>query len=413
MSESLWFKLADWNDRMNGIPRKCLLIAITLLCAALVFALFPYCWPFVVALVFSMVLEPFVRLVSKGLQQLKMARSAATLLGMLILFGLVGILAVATIGRLWRELMGLVRAVPGVISWISATVLPWARGLYAQYQDILPAYVMDMINNALASVGQSLGQWAASLSKVLTSGAWTTAMSLMDVVLSIVLTIMGTYYLTADKSRIAAFFRRTFPQDVRRHSVLIKTNLVKALFGQLKSQLTVSSVIILFLVTFFIIFGVRYGLLAALLIGLADALPVVGAGLFLIPWSILSFVLGDVGTGILMACMYLGTIVIRQVLEPRIVGKNLGLYPLATMIAMYAGYHALGFLGLLGGPIMLSLIKVVLEADKAVAGPGPGAESAAPPPASPVVAQPKTDGELTLPNGKKKPFRVKGGDKDA
>lgn len=409
MVETLLKRLSDWNERMNGVPRKCLLIAITLLIAAVAIALFPYFWPFVVALVFSMILEPFVRLVSRGLEKLKMARSLATLLGMLILFGVVTIIAVAAISRLFRELMSLVRAVPGVISWISSTALPWARELYTQYQDILPPYAMDMVNNALGSLGQTLGQWAASISKALTSGAWATAMSVVDVILSIVLTIMGTYYLTADKSRIADFFRRTFPQGVRQHSVLIKTNLVKALFGQVRSQLTVSCVIIFFLVASFMIYGVNYGLMAALIIGVADALPVIGAGLFLLPWSILSFVLGDVSMGIFMACVYVGTIVIRQVLEPRIVGKNLGLYPLATMIAMYAGYRWLGFLGLIGGPIMLSLLKVVLEADKVsmahTLALEPDAAEAAPPE---VEATPKSDGELTLPNGKKRSFRVKG-----
>ena len=121
----------------------------------------------------------------------------------------------------------------------------------------------------------------------------------------------------------------------------------------------------MFLVLAFTIFGIRYGLLIGVVIGVADALPVLGAGLFLIPSSILGFVTGDIGTGIFMACMYVGTIVIRQVFEPRIVGKNLGLYPLATMIAMYAGYRMLGFLGLLAGPVLLNILKVVLEADEA------------------------------------------------
>ena len=93
--------------------------------------------------------------------------------------------------------------------------------------------------------------------------------------------------------------------------------------------------------------------------------------MFLIPWTVVSFVAGDVRTGALLACIYVGTIVIRQIFEPRIVGKNLGLYPLATMIAMYAGYQALGVLGLLGGPVMLNILKVVLEADNAVEAPLP------------------------------------------
>lgn len=419
MYDVIMNKLTAWNTRMNGIPRKCMLIAITLLTAWLAFLLFPYCWPFVVALVFSLLLEPFVRLVSGWLQRVKIARSLATLLGMVLLFGLLGLLFGVLINRLLRELMSLVRAVPGIITWISGTAVPWARDLYTQYQDILPPYVMDMINNAFSTLGQELAKWAASLSALLTSGAWTTAMSLMDVILAVVLTVMGTYYLTADRGRIYAFFHRTFPLGVRQHSALIKTKLVKALFGQLRSQLNVSLIIICFLALSFVIYGLPYGLLAGLLIGIADALPVIGAGLFLIPWSILGFVFGDVPLGIFMACIYVGTVVVRQVFEPRIVGKNLGLYPLATMIAMYAGYQALGVLGLLGGPILLNVTKVVLEADKTVSmspDPAGGTPQEAPqPPAEDCPtpadeqAMPRPDGHLPLPGGKKKPFRKRAG----
>ena len=133
---------------------------------------------------------------------------------------------------------------------------------------------------------------------------------------------------------------------------------------QVRSQLMVSLAVTLFLMIALAAFRVRYGLLIGLGIGVADALPVLGAGLFLIPWSIAAFVAGNAGTGVLAACLYVGTVVIRQVLEPRIVGHNLGLYPLATMAAMYAGYRLLGFLGLLAGPVLLNVIVVVLEADE-------------------------------------------------
>ncbi|MEG0270398.1 MAG: sporulation integral membrane protein YtvI [Clostridia bacterium] len=365
MNDTVMERFRTWNVHMNGIPHKCLLIALTLLLATVAVLLFPYCWPFLVALLCSMALEPFVRLCMKGLSRIHVGRRIATVLGMLILFGVVGGLLALVLGQLGREFMGLMRNVPQAITWLSEVAFPYVKELYAKYQNILPGYVLELLSNAFSILGQSLIKWAGTLSGMLTSGAWSTAMSIPNVLLSIVLTIMGTYYMTADKARIMAFFHRTFPKDVRHQSRLLKANLFKALFGQIKSQVTVSLIVMTFLSLAFAIFGVHYGLLFGVLIGIADALPVIGAGLFLIPWSLLGFATGDVATGIFMACMYLGTIVIRQVFEPRIVGKNLGLYPLATMIAMYAGYSMLGFLGLLAGPVLLNVLKVVLEADEA------------------------------------------------
>ena len=131
----------------------------------------------------------------------------------------------------------------------------------------------------------------------------------------------------------------------------------------MKSQLLVSVLITLVVMAGLLIQQKPYALLIGLMIGVADALPIVGAGLFLIPWSIIGFVMGDAATGAGMAVLYLATIVVRQIAEPRIVGKNLGLYPLATMMSMYAGFQLIGFWGMLGGPILLNVCRVVLEAD--------------------------------------------------
>ena len=114
-----------------------------------------------------------------------------------------------------------------------------------------------------------------------------TAASLPTVLLSIVLTIMGTYYMTADKERISAFFSAHLPRALSGGTAAsCKKNLVHSLFGQIKSQLLVSLIIMTFLMLAFVLFRVRYGLLLGFFIGLADALPVIGAGLFLIPWAV-------------------------------------------------------------------------------------------------------------------------------
>lgn len=356
-------RLNLWNMRMNGLPRKGMLVAVTLLLTWLFFVLAPLCWPFLLAMLFSMALEPLVRFCVTHMRRIRLPRGVLTLLGMMVLYGVLGVSLFALVKRLFQELVALAYATPSFVRWLSGTAVPYVQSLYQQYSDVLPTTVMTVVNNALSSLGENLIKMAGTLSASLTGGAVRFTAAIPGVLLSIVLTIMGTYYMTADRDRILGFFRRTFPVGVQRHGNMLKRNLFHSLFGQVKSQLTVSLIITTFLVLAFVIYGVRYGLLMGILIGVGDALPVLGAGLFLIPWSIFEFVLGHYANGIFMLAVYVGTIVIRQISEPRIVGANLGLYPLATMIAIFAGYRLFGFLGLLGGPILLNLLKVVLEAD--------------------------------------------------
>lgn len=356
-------RLNQWNQRMNGLPRKAMLVTVTLLLTWLFVLTVPLCWPFVLAMLFSMALEPVVRLCVTRIKKIRLPRGLWTLLGMTLLFGILGVAAFTLFQRLLRELLSLAHSAPVFVNWVAETAIPYVRNLYLQYSDILPATVMNVVNSALSSLGDSALRMAGTVSATLTSGAVNAAAAIPGALLSVVLTIMGTYYMTADRERILAFFRRTFPRNLQQRSILLKNNLFHSLFGQVKSQLMVSLIITTFLVLSLVIYGVKYGLLIGILIGVMDALPVLGAGLFLIPWCLLEVILGNYAMGIFLGCVYIGTIVIRQIFEPRIVGANLGLYPLTTMIAMFAGYQLFGFLGLLAGPILLNLLKVVLEAD--------------------------------------------------
>lgn len=354
-------QVKQWNCRLSGLPRKGLVITLVIALTVVLFLVLPYIWPFALALGCSRLLEPFVRRMAGLLKPLHLGRRTATLLGMLLLFGVAGTLAGLLLSRLSQEFLAMVRTLPQLVVWITGTALPNLHALYDRYLALMPSYVPELLSNAIASLAQRAVGWAATLSGWLTTGAWSTALGIPHVLLALVLVAMGTYYLTADKERIVRFWSRLLPASLRKQSLRVKEDVLRSIYGQLKSQLLLSLMVMGFLVLLFWVFRVPYGLIAGLGIGLMDALPVLGAGLFLVPWSLLSFIGGNTGTGILMAAAYLGTVIIRQVLEPRIVGRNLGLYPLVTMMAMYAGFRLFGVLGLIGGPVMMGVLRAVLK----------------------------------------------------
>ena len=359
-------RLQNWNRRWNGLPRRAALLGGTLLAVGALGAALPYVWPFAAALLCALLLEPLLLRLEKGIGRFRLSRRIGAPIAMLLLFGVVGAALTALLRQLALQFTGLVKNVPQLVQWVDSVALPYLQRLYEDLNRLLPPSVSQGIAAALDALKQSLLRWAGSLSATVTGGAFSTAMSLPNALLSVVLTVMGTYYFSADRERIRGFFRRPLPLSWRRRSGFIRKHLLTALFGQVKSQLTVSLIVTAALTLAFVLYGVSYGLAAGVLIGVADALPVIGAGLFLIPWSLLSFIGGRTGTGVFLACAYVGVVVIRQIAEPRIVGRQLGLYPLLTMMAMYAGYRLTGFLGLLLGPVLLQVMKAVLEADAAV-----------------------------------------------
>ena len=114
----------------------------------------------------------------------------------------------------------------------------------------------------------------------------------------------------------------------------------------------------------FSILGVRYALILSLALAVLDILPLFGVGTVLVPYSVICFVSGDVRLGVGLALLFVANEVIRQLAEPRILGKNLGIHPLISVILLYAGYSLFGFFGLLLLPLFAVGINCFIKKTK-------------------------------------------------
>lgn len=104
-----------------------------------------------------------------------------------------------------------------------------------------------------------------------------------------------------------------------------------------------------------------YFILLALLIGVIDALPVFGSGTILIPWAVYRLLSGDIKTGVGLLILYLLCTLNRQLLEPRLLGQNLGMSTLLTLFLMYVGYRLFGIFGFVLGPVGYLIGREILE----------------------------------------------------
>ncbi len=360
-------KLSAWNKAYNDVPRRLMLIVLTVLTCLIAAKIFPYCWPTVLAFLFASLMEPVARVLRKLFRKVKAARSLATLLCMFVLFGLITAVVIIFANRITTEAISFVAGLPSMAKTAYDTVIVWITDLYNEYNHLLPENFLEIVRNLLNTVYQNVLSVAANLTGKVTWGTVTTvistATSLPYIILTIVLTIMCTFYLSYDRERIANYFKRTFPGNVVKQFGLIKNGVFFAIFGQIRAQLFISFVLMLVVISGLIIIGKRYALLMGLIIGVADALPVVGAGLVINTWAILDLVMGHYSSALGLFIVYLTSLIVRQTIEPRIVGKQLGLYPLVTMMSMFAGFQMIGVLGLIAGPIVANICRVVLDAD--------------------------------------------------
>ncbi len=174
-----------------------------------------------------------------------------------------------------------------------------------------------------------------------------------QIFIGVFVAIMASYYFVGERERISEYLRQLLPSAASRYAV----SGARALKRYARAYLY------LMLITFGETFlglaflGVRYSFLIALAIAVVDILPVLGAGTVLIPWSLISFFMGDGHLALGLIILYGIMTVIRQLCEPKIIGDSLGLHPLASLFSVYAGFRLFGILGMILGPAAALMIK--------------------------------------------------------
>lgn len=216
--------------------------------------------------------------------------------------------------------------------------------------------LVSMIDSGTEQLISNIVEIIYSLSGSLFSWLSDIVVSVPDAFIKTFLTIISSFFIAVDYDAILKFFHRQLGSKVSSIILEIKNYLFGTVFICIKSYIIIMSITFIELFIGLSILKVDNALIVSLLISILDILPVLGTGGVLIPWSIISFILGDIVSGIGLLLIYIVITVIRNIIEPKIVGTQLGLHPLITLMSMFLGVNVAGIAGLFGFPILLSLL---------------------------------------------------------
>ncbi len=201
-------------------------------------------------------------------------------------------------------------------------------------------------------ISSALSSFATALSGVMSRLVRSTP----SAVISGILTLISCYYMSVDFGRISSFLLGLLPVSASDRLKKIKSGALSVAFAYLKGYS------VLFLITFaealigLFILCPSYAWLWALIIAAVDVLPVLGAGTVLIPWGVVSIINGQYFLGFGLIVLYVIITAVRQIAEPYVLGKGLGLHPLASLMAMFIGFRLFGALGMMLSPIALAVL---------------------------------------------------------
>ena len=344
------FDVSYWTRVLKNI----VYVVLLLVGAYLALKLSIFYMPFLVAFIISLMIEPAIKYIMK---KCKLTRRSSSI----IIFIIVSIVIL------------------GSLTWLIITLFSESSSLlqslndyfdkaYNQFQKLIGSFnfdkirlsneILDVIQNSTSDVLESASNW---LKKSLT-GLINIVTSIPSIAICIGITVVALYFICVDKIYILDQIEHHLPKLWVKKIGKHLHDLIKTLGGYLKAEATLILVsFIISLVGLYILkilrFNVQYPLLMALFIGFVDALPILGSGTVMIPWAVICGINGDINLGIAIIVLLIIMSVVRQLLEPKLVSKNIGVHPIFTLIAMYTGFKMIGVIGLLVGPIVLIIFK--------------------------------------------------------
>ena len=218
-------------------------------------------------------------------------------------------------------------------------------------------------------VEEGAGRLVTAITERLPDAAMAVAEWVPAAFLFVTVMLLACYYFSADDGRIgrgaAAFIRRLTPEAWQDRLSPWGRRLRRIGRQYLRACLLLGLLTFLEAFIGLALLRVPYAFIFAILIAVVDFLPLLGTGIVLIPWAVVSMLLGEVKLGIGLLVLYAVTSVVRQVLEPKLIGEGLGLHPLVSLAAMYTGLRLFGVWGMIFAPLvaaaMVSLLAREME----------------------------------------------------
>nr|MBQ8244105.1 AI-2E family transporter [Oscillospiraceae bacterium] len=316
-----------------------------------VYLVFEYIVPISVPFIFGILIAWLVVWISRKIHCThRLLRLCLTFL----IYGILGLILVLLCAK------G-ISAVTDVVKWLPELyenkLQPFVQLIYTwcieHFQMLDPNLVtaLEMLLESALSALKNLISFLSGAAVDLVSGI---ATGIPNLILSLLAMIFSTVFLVVDYEHIADFVQGHIPAGAKNVLTNVRTYLTDTLFVVVRSYVLIMLLTFVELSILFSLFGISNAVVKAGLIAMLDVLPILGTGGIMIPWAVISLVLGHVRLGLELLLIYAIVTVVRNYVEPKIVGAQLGLHPIITLVSMFIGLRLFGFWGLFGLPVGIS-----------------------------------------------------------
>lgn len=330
-----------------------LVLSIIFIAGVIIFFqyLFTYIAPFVIGWILSYIYNPLINFLNN---KFKVPRGIGAFISILLLLVFFSSVVAGFISRLSHEAALFYNQLPKYIENLHYSLIKFDEKLNE---------ILSILPNGFTINTDNTNLWdlAASILKNNSSGSIHFVMGIPNALVIVIISLLSSFFYAKDKYYIDGFVSSHTPPALHLFFLTAKGSLGEALWGYVKSQLILMVFTFIICITGLLILGSPYAFLISVIISIIDALPFFGSGFILWPWAVIQLLMGNTFLAVGYIIIYLIITLIRQILQPKILGTQIGLHPLITLISMYIGLKFIGVLGMIIGPIIAVMIKTIHE----------------------------------------------------
>lgn len=344
-------KLEAWYEKTG---KKVVMILMVLLIAFIVVKLniISLFAPFIVAWLFASLLNYFVTWINK---KTGLPRGLGTIFSMLTILSGVLSLLIVIIKKLVEQVIAIAYSLPSLTEELIREITQLEERFSSFFGIGGPPKAISNLDQLIQQFMEQLSSYLGTVIPV----AYNAVSKVPDIVLFTVVMFVATFFMTKDYYKIKDFVKAQFSDTIVDKVVIMQKGVLSAIGGYVRTQMIMMSITFSICIVGLFIFQISYALLISFIIAIVDALPVFGSGTILIPWAVYNLLTGQYTLAVGLLCIYGIIFITRQIFEPKILSTQIGVYALVTVMAVYIGYRTMGFIGLIIGPALAVVLKML------------------------------------------------------
>lgn len=336
-----------WEIYLDIIMELLVILAGALLLIFVLPKSIVFLWPFVAGWIISMMAHPVIEYLEKKVKLPKKFGSAILIAA--VITGIIVVLYFAVRG-IALQVIGFIQDAPDIRHEIMRQGMIFQKKI-EQFLSILPPSFGEQFDQWSGSIGELFKKAASSAGDYGVAHAGGVAKGVTSGLLGLVVMLFAAYMFSLEREKLIAWYEKCIPGFVKHKINVFMKNSVGVLVSYCLAQLKIMIVIIAILWIGFFIAGIGHSFIYSVLVGIVDIFPILGTGTVIIPWAIFKLITGDIKTAVILLIIYAICLVLKQVLQPKMMGDSMGISALTTIFLIYVG---LKFGGL--GGMLLALI---------------------------------------------------------